>query len=93
VAWRAAQGDAARRWVLLGFGLYYLLNMGWSMLYFFLQQPALALIEICLLWLSVGLLVIRLRPISVRASWLMVPTWLWVSFAGLLNAATVVLNP
>jgi tryptophan-rich sensory protein len=93
VAWRAAQSASAQRWVLLAFGLYYLLNVGWSLLYFYLQQPALALIEVCLLWLSVGLLVLRLRPISMKASWLMVPTWIWVSFAALLNAATVVLNP
>ena len=92
-AWRAAPNEAARRWVLLGFGLYYLLNVGWSLLYFSLQQPALALAELCLLWLSVGLLVVRLRRVSTQASWLMVPTWLWVSFAGALNLATVVLNP
>jgi tryptophan-rich sensory protein len=37
--------------------------------------------------------VVRLRRVSTQASWLMVPTWLWVSFAGVLNLATVVLNP
>ncbi|CAM8651367.1 COG3476 Tryptophan-rich sensory protein (mitochondrial benzodiazepine receptor homolog) [Burkholderiales bacterium] len=93
VAWRAALTDAARRWVLVGFGLYYLLNIGWSALYFYLQQPALALVEVVLLWLSVGLLVVRLRILSVKASWLMAPTWAWISFAGVLNAATVMLNP
>ncbi|MEY2777237.1 MAG: hypothetical protein RLY30_1335 [Pseudomonadota bacterium] len=92
VAWRAARTPSARQWVLQAFGLYYLLNMGWSLLYFFLQQPGLAFLELVLLWGSVGLLVVRLRRLSVQASWLMLPTWLWVSFAGALNLATVVLN-
>jgi len=92
LAWRAARSAAARQWVVLAFGLYYLLNLGWSLLYFFLQQPGLAFLELLLLWGSVGLLVVRLRQISTRASWLMLPTWLWVSFAGALNLATVVLN-
>jgi tryptophan-rich sensory protein len=34
-----------------------------------------------------------MRPISPRASWLLVPYLAWVTFAGILNLAVVRLNP
>jgi hypothetical protein len=36
---------------------------------------------------------VRFRPRSRRASWLLLPYLLWVSFATYLNAAIVLLNP
>jgi translocator protein len=67
------------------FGLQLLLNGLWSYLFFGLERPGLALVEILLLWLSIlasTLLFWRLRP---AAGALLVPYLAWVSFASWLN--------
>ena len=67
--------------------------MLWSELFFGLHRPDWALVEVGLLWLSVLVLIVVLRPISRTASWLLVPYLAWVTFAGILNLAIVRLNP
>lgn len=68
------------------------LNGLWSLLFFGLQSPALALVEIALLWLAIGWTIARFRPISGPAAALLLPYWAWVSFAALLNASIWWLN-
>jgi tryptophan-rich sensory protein len=68
------------------------LNMLWSLLYFKLHRPDLAMVEWTLLWLSVLSLVLGLRSYSHVASFLVIPYLFWVSVAGLLNWQTIVLN-
>ncbi len=92
-AWTAARDPAAQRRVIVLFGLNALLNMLWSQLFFGLHRPDWALVEVVFLWLSVLVLIIAMRPISPRASWLLVPYLAWVTFAGILNLAVVRLNP
>jgi benzodiazapine receptor len=62
-----------------------LLNAIWSPLFFGLRRPDLALIDIVALWALIGATVVafwRKRPV---AGALLVPYWLWVSFATALN--------
>jgi tryptophan-rich sensory protein len=92
-AWTAARDLAAQRRVIVLFGLNALLNILWSQLFFGLHRPDWALVEVVFLWLSVLVLIIAMRPISPRASWLLVPYLAWVTFAGILNLAVVRLNP
>ena len=68
------------------------LNIFWSLLYFRLERPDWALREVMFLWLSVLLLIIVLARYSRPSGWLLAPYLLWVSFAALLNLATVRLN-
>jgi tryptophan-rich sensory protein len=68
------------------------LNVTWSWLFFTLQRPDYALVEVVLLWLSVLALILALRPISKRASLALVPYLVWVGFAGAVNLAVVRLN-
>ncbi len=91
-AWGAARDRATERRIVLLFGLNALLNMLWSQLFFGLHRPDWALVEVVLLWLSVLVLVIAMRPISRTASWLLLPYLAWVTFAGILNLAVVRLN-
>jgi tryptophan-rich sensory protein len=44
------------------------------------------------LWLSLLALLVFLRLFSLLASWLIVPYFAWVSFAGCLNGVIVRLN-
>ena len=61
------------------------LNALWSILFFGLHSPFLALCEIILLWLSILLSMVAFYPISRVAAWLLLPYILWVSFASYLN--------
>ncbi len=92
LAWRGATSPADRQAVLIVFGVNALCHFLWSPLFFKLRRPDLALIEVVFLWFSLLALLIFLRPLSVLASWLIVPYFAWVSFAACLNAAIVRLN-
>ena len=91
-AWAAARDRMHESGIIVLFGLNALLNLFWSQLFFGLRRPDWALAELVLLWISVLVLIVVLRPISRTASWLLVPYLAWVTFAGLLNLAVVRLN-
>ena len=91
-AWDA--GDAAqRRDVLILFGVNGLFHLLWSPLFFKLQRPDWALIEVPFLWASVLAMVIGLWPIDSLAALLILPYLAWVAFAASLNWKVVDLNP
>ncbi len=92
LAWRAAGTAGLRRRVWLLFGANAVLNILWSGLYFKLQRPDWALIEVVFLWLSIAVLIVGLWRLSRWASALLVPYLVWVSIASALNLATVQLN-
>jgi tryptophan-rich sensory protein len=80
-----APGRNAPRAAIALFAGQLLLNGLWSWLFFGLHRPGLALVEICLLWLSIlGSLIAfwRRRP---AAGALLAPYLAWVGFAGYLN--------
>ena len=69
-----------------------ILNVGWSLLFFRLQRPDWALIEVAFLWLSIVALIVAIAPLSRLAAWLLAPYLAWVAFAAVLNFAIVRLN-
>ena len=68
------------------------LNFAWSLLFFGLHSPALALIEIVAMWVAILLTLVSFWKVDRRAGWLLVPYLAWVSFAGVLNASIWWLN-
>lgn len=92
LAWRGAPDHAARTRIIWLFMLNAALNILWSVLFFRLQRPDWALVEVVFLWLSIALLIMSLGTYSRAASWLLVPYLAWVTFAALLNLAVVRLN-
>lgn len=74
------------------FGLQLGLNVLWSVLFFGLRSPALAFLEIIILWVAILLSIIEFRRISKKAAVLLVPYICWVSFAALLNYSVWALN-
>lgn len=68
------------------------LNALWSILFFGLHAPSLALLDIVVLWLAIILTTWRFWKICRPAGRLMLPYLLWVSFAIYLNYSVVVLN-
>jgi tryptophan-rich sensory protein len=89
--WRVGQGGPLRTAVAL-FVVHLALNLGWTVLFFGLRRPELALAEIVVLWLAIAATIAVFRRIDAAAAWLMVPYIAWVSFAAVLNAAIAVLN-
>jgi tryptophan-rich sensory protein len=69
------------------------LNSVWSFLFFGLQSPFIAFIEIIILWIAILFTVIKFYRISKNASLLLIPYIMWVSVALLLNFSIWLLNP
>jgi benzodiazapine receptor len=68
------------------------LNALWSYLFFGLQNPLLALIEIILLWLLIFETYNQIKKIEKVAGMLLLPYLAWVSFATILNGSIWWLN-
>lgn len=68
------------------------LNLVWSPVFFGLKNIAGALIIICLMWLAILMTISMFRHFSKSASWLLVPYFLWTTFAVYLNGAFFLLN-
>ncbi len=81
-----------KRLALVLFGAQLVLNTLWSIIFFGLQSPGGALIEIVFLWLAIAATIITFAKISRPAAWLLVPYIAWVSFASYLNYAIWTLN-
>ena len=92
LAWQAADTSALRRRVAWLFGANAVLNIVWSAIYFKLQRPDWALLEVVFLWLSIAALIAGLWRLRRWAAWLLIPYLVWVSIAAVLNLHTVQLN-
>ncbi len=88
----ASAAPAARRRALIIFDIQLLLNIFWSIIFFGLHSPGIALIEIVLLWLAILATIIAFAKISRPAAWLLAPYIAWVSFAIYLNYTIWYLN-
>ena len=74
------------------FVLQLVLNAQWSVIFFGLQSPAWAFLNICLMWLSIVWTMVLFYKISKPAMWLLLPYIAWVTFAGYLNLSIWLLN-
>jgi len=92
LAWEGAADDAGRNAVIILYAVNFIGHFLWSPLFFTLKRPDWSLIEVVFLWVSVLMLLLCLRQFSVLASWLIVPYFIWVSFASILNLYIVRLN-
>jgi tryptophan-rich sensory protein len=92
LAWRHAPPGAAHLRIVLGFVANMILNSLWSVLFFRLQRPDWALVEVAFLWASIVIVMMIVWQFSHAATWLLAPYLLWVSFASYLNLTIVQLN-
>ncbi|MGM5488579.1 MAG: TspO/MBR family protein [Nanobdellota archaeon] len=77
---------------LVIFAVQLVLNSLWSILFFGLQSPLIAFIEIIVLWVAIVASIVQFYRISRPAAYLLIPYLLWVSFAAVLNLSIVLLN-
>jgi benzodiazapine receptor len=80
------------RFALVVFIVQLALNALWSILFFGIQQPGWALVEIIVLWLAIGATIWLFWRVVPAAGALLLPYWAWVSFATALNASLWWLN-
>ena len=87
-AWRVwtRGGFAKARGPLLLFWVHLAVNAAWTIFFFGMRSPGLALADIVLLWVLIVVLIRLFWNHSRMASLLLVPYLLWVSFATALNA-------
>ncbi len=77
---------------LITFSIQLVLNFFWSVIFFSLQSPGWAAIEIIAMWLSIIYMIRNFYKINKWAGWLQIPYLLWVTFASVLNISIYVLN-
>lgn len=87
-----AQGLAAAATQMSLFLVQLCLNLLWSALFFGLQMPGLALVEILFLLAAILATALAFRPVSHTAFLLLLPYLAWVSFAAFLNLRIWQLN-
>ncbi len=68
------------------------MNALWSPLFFGLHRPDWSMASLVLLWFLILLCIGLFSRQSRLAAWLLFPYFLWVSFAGALNAAIWMMN-
>jgi len=67
-------------------------NTIWSILFFGLHSPVLALIDIIILLILIIITIFSFKKVSKPAAYLLIPYLMWVSFATVLNYYIVMLN-
>ena len=69
-----------------------ILNFSWSIFFFNMKAFIIAFLVLVALWLSIIITIIKYYKINKVAAWLQLPYLLWVTFAGYLNFAIILLN-
>ncbi len=91
LVWRSTA--TVRKRALALFAVQLGLNVAWSRLFFALRRIDLALVEMAALWVAIALILMAFAGASSAAAWLLAPYLAWVSFAAVLNAVLLRLNP
>ncbi|MFC1613453.1 TspO/MBR family protein [Patescibacteria group bacterium] len=91
LVWKSQKGRK-RSIALTTFSVQLVLNIIWSFLFFELNCPLCAFIEIIILWLAIALTIYYFAKINKKAAYLLLPYLFWVSFAMILNFSIWILN-
>lgn len=91
--WNKGMKNGQVKTALFIFGIQLALNALWSLLFFGLQSPLYALIEMVVLWDVIALTILRFYKISKKAGLLLLPYIVWVTIAMILNFYVWRLNP
>ena len=90
VWWRAENRN--RRVPMTAFGVQLALNLAWSFIFFGARSIGWAAIELGFLWVAIAVNISVFWGIDRLASGLLVPYFLWASFAAVLNISIYALN-
>jgi translocator protein len=92
IIWRERyhRGRAA---AITAFGIQLLLNALWAPVFFGLKNIGAGLFEIVALWLAVGWMIREFARVKSAAALILVPYFMWTTFAAAINLAVWSLNP
>ncbi len=93
LVWQRSSTGQNVQTAVIFFIIQLVLNAAWSLIFFGLQSPFWAFVEIVVLWVAILITIILFWEISRTASYLLVPYILWVTFAAILNFSIWRLNP
>ncbi|NYT02868.1 MAG: tryptophan-rich sensory protein [Methanosarcinales archaeon] len=91
LVWRS--GHPRARGALALFAAQLVVNVTWSGAFFYLQSPPAGMAVVLALWVLILATMVRFRPISRAAAYLLLPYILWVSLAAAMNFGIWRLNP
>jgi translocator protein len=92
VVWRERY-HRGRNAAIAVYAIQLLLNALWTPLFFGLNNIGAALFEVVALWLAIGWTLREFARVSVVAAWILVPYFLWTTFAAAMTLAIWKLNP
>lgn len=92
LVWQKGLTDGKVQTGLELFAIQLVLNVCWSIIFFGLQAPLFAFVEIVALWLAIFLTIQKFSQVSATAGRLLLPYLAWVSFASILNLSVYLLN-
>lgn len=91
-AWRATPAGSARTTLVVVFVVQLVLNTLWSLLFFQWRNFTWALIELIMLWVSIVALMRVSGRFDRTSMKMLIPYLCWVTFAGMLNFAFILVN-
>ena len=92
LVWKRFTPQKQKLSAIIIFATQLFLNFWWSILFFKLQSPFLAFIDILFMLVFILITIYKFSAISKIAAWLLIPYFLWVSFATFLNYTIWILN-
>lgn len=81
-----------KKFALTVFIIQMLLNFAWAPSFFYMQNIWFAFVIIILMWIFIALNIFLFFKYSKIAAFLLIPYFLWVSFAAYLNFGYMILN-
>ena len=90
--WMFGKENQEVRSALITYLIQLLFNFSWSLLFFTFGLRGIAVIEILVLWLFIILTMIKFKKVDSIAFYSLIPYFLWVSFAAILNYSVWLLN-
>ncbi|PKG32473.1 TspO/MBR family protein [Methanoregula sp.] len=91
--WERGIKEPEVRFALSVFCIQFVFNILWSFLFFGMQSPLLGLLDIIILWWLILATIMTFYRVRKSAAYFLIPYIAWVSFATILNATIVLLNP
>lgn len=89
--WQFKSSKLKSLWLTV-FAVNLFLNGIWSMFFFYLQNVGLALIDLVLIWSTLLVLLVISKKLNKNVFFLLLPYFVWVSFASYLNFMIYILN-
>ncbi|MDD3679682.1 MAG: tryptophan-rich sensory protein [Candidatus Shapirobacteria bacterium] len=92
LVWQSSLGKKEHKAAINLFLVHLVFNSAWSIIFFGAQEIGLALLEILLLLVLLVAVIVKFYQIDKKAALLLLPYFVWVSFASFLNYQLWVLN-